>query len=405
MRIPHARLPPAAILRVVSTRFDEAMKPKLGRWKYFGVLFIIIAGLASACAPKGQIPDERQAQTSVPASETVREAASEADPETTPEAVPETAPEVTPETAPEAAEVAPDYADRSAWAFWEAEDTSLAADVFFICPSVYRGSENACNMSLSDKDTKESFVGAINMEKGIYDGDSRFFAPYYRQIGLNVYEMEESQREPYLEIAYRDIKAAFAYYWEHENNGRPIILAGFSQGADLCIRLMKDCFAQEERMDRLVACYAIGWRITEEELAQYPHLKMASGADDTGAIISFNSEAEGITDSLTIPQGTKTLAINPLNWKTDSTAADQSLNLGACFTDYSGAITSEIPALTGAYLDPERGALEVTDVTPEEYPAGLSIFEDGVYHLYDYQFFYRNLQENVTARIDAFLEG
>ena len=49
--------------------------------------------------------------------------------------------------------------------------------------------------------------------------------------------------------------------------------------------------------------------------------------------------------------------------------------------------------------------MKVTDVTPLEYPAGLSIFEDGVYHLYDYQFFYRNLEENVGVRIEAFLNS
>ena len=31
------------------------------------------------------------------------------------------------------------------------------------------------------------------------------------------------------------------------------------------------------------------------------------------------------------------------------------------------------------------------------------IFSEGVYHLYDYQFFYRNLQENVGARVNAYL--
>ena len=89
--------------------------------------------------------------------------------------------------------------------------------------------------------------------------------------------------------------------------------------------------------------------------------------------------------------------------KTDETPADKTLNKGACFTDYSGEITEEIPELTGAYIDPVRGALKVTDVTPEEYPASLSIFEDGVYHLYDYQFFYRNLLENVNVRTEAYL--
>ena len=267
---------------------------------------------------------------------------------------------------------------------------------------MYGGSDDACNMSLSDTDTKESFVGAINMEKGIYDTDSRFFAPYYRQIGLNVYEMPEADREPYLETAYADVRDAFLYYMENYNEGRPIILAGFSQGADMCLRLMKDLFDDEALADQLVACYAIGWRITQEDLDEYPHLKVASGENDTGVIVSFNSEAEDITDSLMIPEGTKTYAINPLNWKTDSTPADKSLNQGACFTDYSGEITSEIPELTGAYIDETRGALKVPDVSPEDYPAGLSIFTDGVYHLYDYQFFYRNLQENVQTRIDAF---
>ena len=301
-----------------------------------------------------------------------------------------------------AAEAAPDYSDAANWAYLETENTDKTADVFFICPSVYGGSDDACNMSLSDADTKESFVGAINMEKGIYDADSRFFAPYYRQIGLNVYDMPEADREPYLETAYADVRDAFLYYMDNYNEGRPIVLAGFSQGADMCLRLMKDLFDDEALADQLVACYAIGWRITEEDVAEYPQLKMATGESDTGVIVSFNSEAEDITDSLMIPEGTKTYAINPLNWKTDGTAADKSLNLGACFTDYSGEITSEIPELTGAYIDETRGALKVPDVSPEDYPAGLSIFTDGVYHLYDYQFFYRNLQDNVQTRILTF---
>ncbi len=133
-------------------------------------------------------------------------------------------------------------------------------------------------------------------------------------------------------------------------------------------------------------------------------MKMASRESDTGVIISFNSEAENVADSLMIPAGTRTLAINPLNWKTDSTFADKSLNKGACFTDYSGSILTEIPELTGAYVDPVRGALKVPDVSPDDYPAGLSIFTDGIYHLYDYQFFYRNLQENVQARILAYMQ-
>lgn len=294
------------------------------------------------------------------------------------------------------------YENSDNWVYLETAETA-AADVFFISPTVYSGSDDSYNMSLEDTASKEAFAGATNMEKGIYDEDARFFAPYYRQAGLNVYELPPEEREAYLSLAYEDIKEAFTYYLEHYNQGRPIVLAGFSQGADMSIRLLKDCFAREEVNDLLVACYAIGWRITEEELEKYPHLRFAAGETDTGVIISFNSEAESVTDSLMIPAGTRTLAINPLNWKTDSTPASREENAGACFTDYSGSIVTEIPHLTGAYIDPQRGALKVPDVSPQEYPPVLSIFSDGIYHLYDYQFFYRNLQENVGVRIDAYL--
>lgn len=298
-----------------------------------------------------------------------------------------------------------DYSKAENWAFCEIENmqnVQKAADVFFICPTVYGGTEDEYNMRLNDAETKTNFLGAINMERGIYDGESRFFAPYYRQAGFLVYMMPEKEREPFLELAYSDVKDAFEYYMENYNEGRPIVIAGFSQGADLSIRLLKDCFADEEINDLLVTCYAIGWRITEEELEEYPHLRFAAGENDTGVIVSFNSEAENIEESLMIPAGTKTLAINPLNWKCDGTIADKNLNDGACFTDYDGNIVTEIPHLTGARIDSKRGALKVIDITPEEYPPGVALFEDGIYHLYDYQFFYRNLQQNVGTRIKAF---
>ncbi|MDD4368202.1 MAG: DUF3089 domain-containing protein [Oscillospiraceae bacterium] len=217
-----------------------------------------------------------------------------------------------------------------------------------------------------------------------------------------MYGLSSADREQYLEAAYEDVKNAFEYYMANYNGDRPLILAGFSQGADMCLRLMKEYFDDEENATLLVACYAIGWSITEQEMSAYPHLAIASGRTDTGVIVSFNSEAEDITDSLMIPEGTRTLAINPLNWRTDGTVADKSLNLGACFTNYEGEIVQEVANLTGAYIDDVRGALKITDVTAEAYPAVLDIFEDGVYHLYDYQFFYRNLEENVQDRIESF---
>lgn len=295
-----------------------------------------------------------------------------------------------------------DYSKSENWAYLPVgESVTKNCDVFFVAPTVYLGTAESHSMDLGDDQTKAQFLGATNMEKGLYDGDANFFAPYYRQAALNAYTMDESQSDQYFDLAYADVSMAFDRYLKDYNQGRPFILAGFSQGSEMLLRLMEDKFADPRLNGQLVAAYLIGWRVTPEDLTNYPFLKMAQNSGDTGVIISFNSEAVGIHSSLIVPD--KTLGINPLNWKTDSTPAAASENNGAVFTDYAGGIVKEVPNLTGAYLDPIRGTLRVTDVTAADFPPGLDIFQTGVYHLYDYQFFYRNLQANVKERIGNFL--
>ena len=294
-----------------------------------------------------------------------------------------------------------DYSNMSNWACWN-KGEGKTADLFFVCPTVDMGKDGNFISDITNEKYRESFLGAINMELGIYDDVARVYAPYSRQATFPVYSLSKEEQEKYLSIACEDVKKAFIYYADHTDASRPLILAGFSQGADLIIRLMKDLFDEPKYQRRLVAAYAIGWKLTEDEVAEYPHLKPAEEETDTGVIVAFNSEDKDITSSLIIGEDEKTFSINPLNWKTTSEIADKTLNKGACFTDYSGNVKKEIPDLTGAYIDEKRGALKVTDIKPEDYPGKL--FDDGIYHLYDYQFFFRNLQENVAKRLSAYNE-
>ena len=291
----------------------------------------------------------------------------------------------------------PDYADTGSWAYWRVGENK-PADLFIVCPTVDLGTGGNKNMSLADNEAKKNFYGALNMERGIYEQHCRMYAPYYRQAVL------ANEAEPYFNLAYKDVRAAFLYYMHHENNGRPFVLSGFSQGAEMCLRLLKEFGNTDFVKNNMVACYAIGWRFTPQEAKQYPYIRPAQSADDLGTVIMFNSEAPEVTSSLMVPHGEKSFCINPLNWRTDGTMADKALNSGACFTDYSGSIKREVPQLTGCCIDTERGVLKVTDIDKKQYPPVLSIFTDGIYHLYDYQFFYRNLQQNVGLRINTFVE-
>ena len=210
----------------------------------------------------------------------------------------------------------PDYSDPSAWAYWCEGDGQ--ADLFLICPTVDMGSTGNLNMSMDDNDARRSFVGALNMERGIYEDACTMYAPFYRQMTFPVYEQRIAGSGEHLEIAYGDVKEAFEHFLAQVDDDRPIVLAGFSQGAQLALMLLEEYFDDPELADRLVAAYCIGWPVTDEDLAEHPHLRMAQGEDDTGVVVTFNSEAEGIEDSMLVPEGMKTNAINPLNWRTDS---------------------------------------------------------------------------------------
>jgi len=307
-----------------------------------------------------------------------------------------------------------DYLDMSNWAYYGIGE-GKPVDVFLLCPAVDTNDEY--NMSLDDRKTKEHFAGALNMERGLYEETARMFAPYYCQAALKVFGLPPEEQAPYLDFAYRDVSNAFVWYLAHMNKGRPIILAGFSEGAYMCYRLMEDYFGQgvnlsayDESVDwgdslseQLVAVYAIGWPCTQEMTEKYPQIVPAKAEDDIGVVVSFDCEAPEVSETFIIPAGVKACAINPLNWKTDSTPAAKAENLGACFVGYDGSIKREERALCGCYIDPERGALKVTDLSSADYKPGLPILPEGAYHIYDYQFFYRNLQQNVQTRTEAYL--
>ena len=69
---------------------------------------------------------------------------------------------------------APDYSDPQSWVYCGAEDGDASADVFFIAPSAFGGGEGSYIMDLTNEKTRGNYIGVINMEKGIYDRNTRF---------------------------------------------------------------------------------------------------------------------------------------------------------------------------------------------------------------------------------------
>jgi len=293
---------------------------------------------------------------------------------------------------------APDYSQNSSWVS-KARVCDKPVDVFYVYPTIYDG-QSPANMDIHDRDLRLEAQHLVDVQASVYSESANIFAPYYRQMSLAELNPEEDMfQNQYLRIGYEDVSRAFEYYLKHFNKGRPFILAGHSQGSMALIILMREHFKKSNLQKQLVAAYLIGYSVTSQDFKNYPWMKPATQAADIGVIVSYNTQAPETTGSPVLLPGA--YCINPLNWTTDEIPADKSSNLGAVFfNDTSNHIDREVPSYAGACVDKETGALVTTP--PDELDTGP--FPQGVYHKYDYAFWYRNLEENVRARCKNYSE-
>ena len=146
----------------------------------------------------------------------------------------------------------------------------------------------------------------------------------------------------------------------------------------------------------MVAAYVIGYSITKDYLKRNTHLKFATGATDTGVIISYNTEGVGNKNAYNMVVEKGAVSINPINWKTDGTKASKSQNLGS-LDHTTGKINT--PGIADAQVDTTRGVVICTTV-----PKSMATpnFGPESYHTGDYSFYFANLMKNVADRIAAY---
>ena len=291
-----------------------------------------------------------------------------------------------------------DYADSYNWL--SLPNVSKEVDIFYVYPTV--SSNETGSMSISDEVDRALAQGIFAAQASVYEPYGNVFAPYYRQMTTNVKMQDGMLATDTAEFKQGalDVQDAFEYYITNLNNGRPFIIAGHSQGTMALIELIKNTFGDDEELrSRMVAAYLIGYTVTDDDLAK-SGLTAAQGAYDTGVVITYNTQSPTSVGGPMLMEGAH--CINPLNWKTDATYAPASENLGARFyNDSTGEFIREVVGYSDAQIDLETGALTTT--IPEGEDLDIGAYPEGVYHRYDYAFWYRNLQQNVGDRINAYL--
>lgn len=216
-----------------------------------------------------------------------------------------------------------------------------------------------------------------HIENKVFGDSLNFFAPYYHQHTMEAMSLEKEQYDSLATTIVDEVYAAFKHYLKHLNEGRPVVLAGFSQGAMLAKELLKRMTPEE--YGSIAAAYILGWGLSEEDVRN-PQVRPAERADDTGVCISFNSVSD--TSAVWAPvMNDAAYSINPVNWRTDA--------VPAAF-EYKGQALS-------VSLDTTSMTLIVSGFDEPE-PAFKPVWPSGCLHFYEIQFYNRFLRANALLR-------
>jgi len=313
-------------------------------------------------------------------------------------------------TTDETTETKVDATDYSKSNNWLSVPTSITKDVdiFYLYPTAWQKvDQNEPNICAIDNPSMlKGSKSAFDRQVTAFEPAGNIYAPYYRQAdAAYCLSLPLDEQNKFIgSIPKSDAFAAFDYYIKNYNNGRPFILAGHSQGSQLLTLLLSEYMKENPDVyKRMVAAYVIGYSVTDEYLAQNPHLKFAEGPSDTGVIISYNTEAPTIegNNPVVLP-GAK--VINPISWTKDETLATAEEGLGSTLPDKDLKFIP-VGKYADARIDLKKGVLICSTADVEKLSPGNKVFGKGVYHSFDYPFYYFNIRENALNRVKNFLSN
>ena len=312
----------------------------------------------------------------------------------------------------------PDYANADSWiarpdipdnaADWSPAGVATtqsdpAAAVFYVHPTTYlRG--DRWNAPLHEPESGWRDELFVQSQASAFNAAGTVWAPRYRQAAYGAFLLKSEDAQQALDLAYSDVSAAFDAFLQEIEPGRPIILAGHSQGALHLMRLLEQHKAKLQ--DRLVAAYVVGWPISA--VADLPALGFpaCSSAAQSGCVLSWMSFADPPNPSLILQSWEKSrgptgegrrrsdiVCVNPLTGSVGG-AAPPAANPGTLVPTEGFSDATLVQGAVGAHCD--DGLLILDGEIPR---LGPYVLPGNNYHVYDFALFWASVRKDAQQRL------
>lgn len=289
-----------------------------------------------------------------------------------------------------------------------AATTEPKAALFFIHPTSYLDA-SAWNMPLDNAEANQRARLFIRGQASAFNEVAEIWAPRYRQATFGAFLTNATDAQRALDLAYRDVAAAFDAFVKAIPADEPIFLAGHSQGALHLTRLLREKVTGTPLQRRIVAAYVVGWPVSLTTDIQALGLPPCMRPDHARCLLSWQSFAEPADPKLILDtydattgfngqprKGTPFLCTNPLTGGGPG-AAPASVNLGTLYPT-SDFATAELKAGTVPARCAGRGILLIGE--PPELPN--YVLPGNNYHVFDISLFWANVRADAKARLAAF---
>jgi len=164
-----------------------------------------------------------------------------------------------------------------------------AVDCFYVYPTVSR--QPAIN---ADRRIDGALTAVATFQASRFSSTCRVFAPVYRQLTVSGLARPLDQSRRALDVAYRDVRAAWRDYLAHDNHGRGVVLIGHSQGAGLLTRLIaREIDARPRMRRRLVSALLMGGNVLvpagRDVGGSFQHVPACRSTTQTGCVVAYSS--------------------------------------------------------------------------------------------------------------------